>query len=139
MESIVPAPPESPLTYTNIDIPGASSSGASNINSSGQIVGGYVDSLGTQHAFVTDKRGGFNTIDFPDAVVTFGSGINNRGDVVGSYRDTAGMTHGFLLSDGILSTLDPPGSIFTLAFQINDRGQIVGEMIPGPAGPRLRV
>ncbi len=134
MEPIVPAPPEAPLTYTNIDIPGASSSGASNINSSGQIVGGYVDSLGTQHAFVTDKRGGFNTIDFPDAVVTFGSGINNRGDVVGSYRDTAGVTHGFLLSDGILSTLDPPGSIFTLAFQINDRGQIVGEYDPG-TGP----
>ena len=65
-------PPEAPLTYTNIDIPGASSSIASNINGSGQIVGAYVDSLGTQHAYVTDNHGGFTTFDFPGAVSTFG-------------------------------------------------------------------
>ncbi|HEY2914063.1 MAG TPA: hypothetical protein VGK21_11940, partial [Candidatus Angelobacter sp.] len=134
MEPILPVPPEAPLGYTNIDIPGASSSGASNINNHGQIVGGYVDSLGTQHAYVTDKRGGFTTIDFPGAVSTFGSGINDQGDVVGTYTDTAGISHGFLLSSGNLSTLDPPGSIFTAAFQINDRGQIVGEYDPG-TGP----
>jgi probable HAF family extracellular repeat protein len=134
MEPILPAPPEAPLTYTNIDIPRASSSGASNINSSGQIVGSYVDSLGTQHAYVTDNRGGFTTFDFPGAVSTLGSGINDQGDVSGSYKDTAGTSHGFLLSHGNLSTLDPPGSIFTLVFQINDRGQIVGEYDPG-TGP----
>jgi len=134
MESILPVPPEAPLAYTNIDIPGASNSFASNINSSGQIVGGYVDSLGTEHAYVTDKRGGFTTVDFPGAVSTFGSGINDQGDVVGSYVDTAGTTHAFLLSNGNLSSLDPPGSIFTLAFQINNRGQIVGEYDPG-TGP----
>ncbi len=133
MEPILPPPPEAPLTYTNIDIPGASSSAASNINSSGQIVGTYVDSAGS-HAYVTDRRGGFTTIDFPGAVATFGSGINDQGDVVGSYRDTARTLHGFVLSNGGLSTIDPPGSIFTLAFGINDRGQIVGEYDPG-TGP----
>jgi probable HAF family extracellular repeat protein len=130
MEPVLPPPPDAPLAYTNIDIPGASSSGASNINSFGQIVGTYVDSLGT-HAYVTDKRGGFTTIDFPGAARTFGSGINDQGDVVGSYRDAAGATHGFLLNSSGLSTLDPPGSIFTLAFGINDRGQIVGEYDSG--------
>jgi probable HAF family extracellular repeat protein len=134
MEPMLPAPPEASLTYTNIDIPGASSSAASNINGSGQIVGAYVDSLGTQHGYVTDKRGGFTTIDFPGAVSTFGSGINDKGDVVGSYVDTAGTTHAFLLSNGNLSSLDPSGSISTLAFQINNRGQIVGEYDPG-TGP----
>lgn len=134
MEPVLPVPPEAPLTYTNIDIPGASSSGADSINSSGQIVGGYTDFQGIQHAYVTDKRGGFNTIDPPGSISTFGSGINDRGDVVGSYTDAAGTTHGFLLSNGNLSTLDPPGSIFTLAFQINDKGQIVGEYDPG-TGP----
>jgi len=131
MEPILPAPAEAPLTFSNIDIPGASSSGASNINSSGKIVGSYVDSMGTSHAYVTDTRGGFTTIDFPGAIATFGSGINDKGNVVGSYQDSLGTSHGFLLSNGGLTTLDPPGSVFTLAFGINDRGQIVGEYDPG--------
>src|SRR4029077_10594504 len=104
MEPILPVPPEAPLTYTNIDIPGASSSIASNINGSGQIVGAYVDSLGTQHAYVTGNHGGFTTFDFPGAVSTFGSGINDKGDVVGSYKDTAGTPHWFFLGPRNLST-----------------------------------
>jgi probable HAF family extracellular repeat protein len=131
MEPILPPPPPAPLTYTNIDLPSASSTIASNLNNHGQVVGSFVDSLGTQHAFVTEKRGGFTTIDFPGAVSTSGFGINNQGDVVGSYTDAAGATHGFLLSQGNLSTFDPPGSTFTLAFGINDRGQIVGQYDPG--------
>lgn len=127
MEAVIPAPPQASLTYTNIDIPGSSGSGASNLNSSGQIVGSYSDSLGTQHGFVTEKRGGFTTIDVPGAVATFPSGINNRGDVVGSFTDLLGTSHGFLLSNGNFSTFDPAGSVFTLAFEINDRGEIVGE------------
>jgi probable HAF family extracellular repeat protein len=134
MEPILPPPPQAPLAYTNVDVPGAAATGASNINSSGQIVGTYIDSLGTPHAYVMDKRGGFTTIDFPGAVSTLGSGINDQGDVVGSYTDVAGITHGFLSSGGNLSTLDPPGSVFTLAFEINDTGQIVGEYDPG-SGP----
>lgn len=135
MEPILPAPPEAPLNYATIDIPGASGTAASNINNSGQIVGSYVDSLGS-HAFVTDKRGGFTAIDFPGATGTSGFGINNRGDVVGSYADTAGTPHGFLLSNGGLITIDPPGSVFTLAFGINDLGQIVGEYDPGTGSLR---
>jgi len=127
MEPIVPAPPPAPVTYTNIDLPGMPSTIASNLNNSGQIVGSYLDSFGTRHAYVTDKQGGFTTIDFPGAVSTAGLGINDQGDLVGSYTDSAGIIHGFLSTHGDLRTLDPPGSVFTLASAINDRGQVVGE------------
>lgn len=127
MEPIVPAPPQAALTYTNIDIPGTSSTVASNINNSGQIAGNYVDSLGVSHGFVTEQHGGYTAIDFPGAVSTAAGGINDQGNIVGSYTDVAGNTHGFLSTHGNLSTLDPPGSIFSVAIEINDRNQVVGE------------
>jgi len=134
MEPVIPAPPPAPLTYTNIDLPGVVTTVASNINNSGQIVGSYVDSLGTQHGFVTEKDGGFTTIDFPGAVSTTGLGINDKGEVTGSYTDDAGIVHGFLLRDGNLSPFDFPGSIFMLPITINNKGQIVGEYQLGTAG-----
>jgi probable HAF family extracellular repeat protein len=40
------------FTFTTIDPPGSFSTGASGINSSGQIVGGFFDSKGHPHGFL---------------------------------------------------------------------------------------
>ncbi|HET9182926.1 MAG TPA: hypothetical protein VFP59_12390 [Candidatus Angelobacter sp.] len=98
------------------------------INDSGQVVGAFRDSAGVQHAYVTDRRGGFVTIDFPGATATLGEGINNRGDIVGTYRDAQNTQHGFLLSSGTFTAIDfpDPNAILNFAADINDHGEIAG-------------
>ncbi len=77
------------FTFTTIDVPGATSTGAARSNAAGQIVGGYTDASGMGHGFLLDK-GTFITIDFPGAVGTTTFGINAAGQIVGIYGD-AGM------------------------------------------------
>jgi hypothetical protein len=52
--------------YTTIDVPGATATSASRINSRGQIVGGYLDANGNGHGFLIDE-GVSTTIDVPGA------------------------------------------------------------------------
>lgn len=122
----VAPPPLGALTYTNIDLPGASATAVSGIANDGTMTGAYQDAQGVFHGYLTGAQGGFTTIDFPGATATFADGLNNRGDVVGSYTDADGNTHGFLLRDNNFTSLDFPNATFTSAFSINDRGQIVG-------------
>jgi hypothetical protein len=83
-------------TYTTLDDPSATTSTrASGINASGQIVGGYTGMAGTGHS-----GGIYTTIDDPSATIAFGTGaggINAAGQIVGTYQDGAGF-HGFLAS-----------------------------------------
>ena len=116
----------SAFTFTTIDVPGATGTGASRSNAAGQIVGGYADATGAGHGFLLDK-GDFTTIDVPDATGTAAFGINAAGQIVGVYGDASGTEHGFLLDKGTFTTIDPPGSILSQAFDINARGQIVGD------------
>ena len=106
----------------------------SNINDAGQIVGAYVDPLGMQHGYVTEKQGGFTTIDFPGASSTSGLGVNSQGDVTGFYTDNAGNTHGFLLQRGAFTSFDFPNAIATFPIGINDKDQIVGEYVSSDEG-----
>jgi len=131
---VLPAPPLARLHYTNIDLPGMSSTSVSSINDRGQIVGAYQDSLGTFHGYISEKRGGFTTIDFPGATSTSASGVNNRGDVVGVFTDSAGNSHGFLLQRGSFTQIDVPDALLTFPIAVNDRGQIVGGFIAADQG-----
>jgi probable HAF family extracellular repeat protein len=125
-------------SFRTIDVPGATGSGALDINDRGEIVGGYQDAQGRTHGFRL-RKGVFTTIDPPGAVDVPGSpgfaatapfGISNRGQVVGQYADAQGL-HAYLLDDGVYRTIDPPAGPGTTAADINDRGQIV---IPNPGG-----
>jgi len=124
---VIPAPPLAPLTYANVDLPGIPTTEVLNINDVGQQVGLFLDALGIQHGYVTEKRGGFTTVDFPGAASTAVEGINNHGDIVGVYFDSAGAIHGFSQQDGAFTAIDFPGAILTFPIEINERGQIVGE------------
>ena len=112
----------SAFTFTTIDVPGATFTGAGTINNRGQIVGTYFSG---PHGFLLDK-GTFTTIDVPGATFTEAEGINNRGQIVGTYTDAGGTEHGFLLDKGTFTTIDVPGATLTEANGINARGQIVG-------------
>ena len=116
--------------FTTIDVPGATTTVALDINSAGVIVGRYTSAAdGNTHGFMRSKHGALTTIDFPGAVFTVAAGINGGGDIVGMYRlptDGSRVRHAFLLTDGEFTTIDPPGAAFTNALGINSAGQIVG-------------
>jgi hypothetical protein len=65
---------------------------ANDINASGQIVGDYVLSDGSQHSFVLSGSH-FTTIDYPGAAFTTTWGINEQGEVAGFYQSDT--LHGF--------------------------------------------
>jgi hypothetical protein len=117
------------LSLTTIDVPGASGTVASGINSAGQVVGYYLDDYVYVHGFL-ESGGSFTTIDVPGASSTVATGINSAGQVVGYYLDLddSGF-HGFLESAGSFTTIDVPGANETLPGGINDAGQVVGDYL----------
>lgn len=119
---------ESAFTFASIDAPGAVSTVARGVDSTGRIVGSFVDRAGT-HGFLYGG-GMFSTLDMPGSSWTIATGINSVGQVVGGYgtgRETG--NHGFLFSGGAFSSFDVPGSLDTIAYGINNKGQIVGTFL----------
>src|SRR5262249_7839271 len=116
--------------YTQLDVPGATSTVAYGINNAGQIVGYYIIGSGEAHGFLLSD-GKYTSIDVPGASATYAFGINSAGQIVGEYWNNTGQ-HGFLLSQGKYTQLDVPGSLRTSATGIDRIGQIVGWYIaPG--------
>ena len=111
--------------FTTIDVPGAISTVAQDINSEGDIVGLYTDAANKMHGFLL-ANGNFNSIDFPGSTMTRAYGINSRVDIVGEYRDIANNWHGFLLRDGFFTSIDFPGAIRTDAYGISPKRMIAG-------------
>src|ERR1700730_15243843 len=83
--------------FTQIDVPGATSTFANGINGAGQIVGRFNNSVGG-HGFL-DTGGSFTQIDVPGANATSANGINGAGQIVGLFDNTTGV-HGFLDTGG---------------------------------------
>jgi uncharacterized membrane protein len=117
--------------FATIDFPGASITEPWKVNSRGEVVGFYVDTIGMTHGYLRSS-GEFTSIDFPGAADTEALGINSSGEIVGGYCfapcDPTGIIghHGFELRDGQFTTIDFPGALFTRAFAISSRGEIVG-------------
>src|SRR5262249_27070798 len=86
-------------SYTTVDYPRSIWTAATEINSSGQIVGRYIDIAGTSHGFLL-SRVRFFDITPPGAIYSRAAGINRNGDIVGDYSasDPKGGkdVHGYL-------------------------------------------
>jgi hypothetical protein len=116
-----------------IDVLGAVTTYASDINDGGAITGTYIDDLG-YHGYIRSASGGFTIFDAP------GSGccdpanrINNLGEVEGDYSDVDGVNHGLIRNpDGSLVVYDAPDAgqsagQGTYGFGgINDAGTVAG-------------
>ena len=117
------------LRFTPIDYPGATDTFAYGINAAGDIVGEYLDDLGSgEHGFVL-RNGEFTSFDYPGSAGTAGLGINPRGDIVGQYwlnENNIWTIHGFLLRDGTFYPIDVPGQPNTMPVKISPEGAIVG-------------
>src|SRR6266487_4326888 len=115
---------------TTFDYPGTGNSTLpQKINSRGDIVGEYIDSLGVARGFVRFSDGSFSApiVDPNDTVgFTEGRGINNLRTVVGDYATSDGNQHGCFLSGGTFTEYDVPGAPTTDVLGINDGADFAG-------------
>jgi len=86
--------------FTDLAVPGASSTMALGVNNRDEVVGTYTDGSGSSammHGFTWTPWAGFTSIDDPHGLgTTTINGVNDRGQLVGFYVDAAGNTDGFL-------------------------------------------
>jgi len=112
------------LTFTTIDVPGASVTSVNGINIAGDMVGHYGQSTsGASHGFLLSD-GVFTYFDYPGQSVTVPSGINDSGLIVGyagSLRE-----QGFLYDGSTFTSIRDGSDSATVCLGIDDAGDIVG-------------
>src|SRR4029077_18127370 len=117
---------------TTFDYPGTGNqTEPQKINSRGDIVGVYLDSLGVSRGFVRFSNGSFSPpIVVPNDTVGFTQrrGISDSGTVCGDYATSDGNDHGFFLSGGTFTEYDVPGALSTDVLGINNPGNFSGDI-----------
>jgi probable HAF family extracellular repeat protein len=103
-------------------LPGGSSSSASRINDSGQIVGSAQSGNGFNHAFLY-AGGTMRDLGTLGGRESSGTDINQSGDIAGSSEQSDYSTYAYLYSGG---TMQPLGTVGSQAFSINDSDQVAG-------------
>src|SRR5215831_2310522 len=115
-------------TFTEFDVPGATSTAVLGINNPGDFTGTFTDSSGNNPAFVS-VGGTLTSFSIPGAVQTLAYMINDsKRLVVGYYVDSPDILHGYYRdADGALHfPIDPTGSVATILFGDNNRNWVVG-------------
>ena len=113
-----------------IEFPGASETYADFVNSSGGMVGSYVDADGLYHPYIRTPTGRFVPLKLPRAASLeyyFVHGINDANVVVARAKlvdDLPGTLVG-TFREGLLE-FKVPGSVSTEGYNINQDGSIVG-------------
>ena len=113
-----------------IEVPGATETYADFVNSSGGMVGSYVDADGLYHPYIRTPTGRFAPLDLPGAVdleYFFVHGINDARVVVARTKQMDGVPSTLVgtFQEG-LKVLEVPGSVSTEGYNINQDGSIVG-------------
>ena len=120
--------PASAQQFVSIDVPGATSTGISQINDHGQMAGSYADSAGVFHGLLLSS-GVVTTIDYPGAANTVCQGINDSAQIVGLYFNSDNAPFGFLWVNGTFTPVNNPAYLQTFPLGIDDLGNIVGQGI----------
>jgi len=123
------------------DVPNATVTYATGINSAGQITGYYQDATGQQHGFLRARDGRITTFDVSGSTFTSPQAINQAGQITGNSDG-----HGFLRErDGTIITFDVPpaeGRVIygTAVTAINPSGEVCGWVREAhlPMGPPVR-
>ena len=113
-----------------VEYPGALETFADFVNSSGGMVGSYVDADGLFHPYVRTPNGRFASLDLPRAELLeyfFVHGINDENIVVARAKaiDDIPRTYVGTFRDG-LEEFTVPDSVSTEGYNINQDGSIVG-------------
>jgi hypothetical protein len=134
---------------TTIDFQGAGTGNEqgtflADINNSGTILGGYIDSFGERHFVLLSKKGEVTRFEVPGSggegayyvINTIGADrLNNAGETTGTFRDSDGVRHGWVRSkQGMVTVIDAPGAGTaadqgTITNGINEEGSISGSTI----------
>jgi hypothetical protein len=132
---------ESEARIVAFDVPGAGTGAYQgtgcfgctfSINTSGTVVGTYVDANNVYHGFLRAPGGTVTTFEAPGANTTLygtmAQSINDAGLVTGAYYDANGVGHGFLrTAEGVFTSFDAPGAVNgTTPLYINRNGDVVG-------------
>src|SRR5262249_11002607 len=102
------------------------------INSTGDVAGIFVDSLGASRGFTMRSNGVFSPpIVDPNDTSNFTEvrGINDSRLVCGDYLDSLGAFEGFFLSGHTFTNYDPEPT-FTIVLGVNNVGDFSGSVIP---------
>jgi probable HAF family extracellular repeat protein len=106
-----------------LNVPGAISSYATDINNNGQVVGTFKDAIGDRGFLYSN--GVYTVIDMPGEIGrTRLGGINDAGTIVGSAYDY-GNPNSFIYRNGVFSNFTAD-NMYTVASDINNSEQIVG-------------
>ncbi len=121
------------LTLTTIAVPGAAVTFATGINTKGDIVGFFGQSLLGSFSGFLYSEGVFTYFDYPGQQVTEPGGINDSGLIVGLATQEAGQRStvvGFLYDGISFTTLQDGRYAVTNAYGINNVGTVVGAAGP---------
>jgi hypothetical protein len=114
-------------SITQYSAPNSVSTALADRNSSGEMVGSYMDSSQTWHGFILQNNT-FTVVDYPGATYTNLNGINDSGTIVGIYQTSSSSNYqGFELAGGTYAAIAYPGAAWTVPEGINDRGEITGD------------
>ena len=113
-----------------IEAPGATQTYADFVNSSGGMVGSYIDAEGLYHPYIRTPTGRFVSLDLPQAAELeyfFVHGINDARTVVARFKPVDGVPGTLVgtFQEG-LRGFKVPGSVSTEGYNINQDGSIVG-------------
>ncbi|MGA8491748.1 MAG: hypothetical protein WB711_15080, partial [Terriglobales bacterium] len=82
-------------TYKTINVPGESSSIATDINTAGDVTYQVIDSGNNDHGALL-HLGKYYKLNYPKSAFTFAGAVNDKSTIVGGYRTTSeGDLHGF--------------------------------------------
>ena len=112
------------VTFTTIDVPGAVETGIAGINTAGEMVGFYANSVGgSLHSFSLSS-GVFSFFDYPGAVSTEATGINDSGLIVGFDGDF--FDNGFLYDGTTFTDVVDGQNTRTFVLGIDNAGDMAG-------------
>jgi len=127
------AVPGGPATYTLIDLGtlGGSSSTATGIDSTGNVVGYSTTADGSTHAFYYDVLAGTLTdLGTLGGTTSQASALNDSGTITGSASLADGSTHAFAFSNGVMTDLGALDTFNTDGYSygqgIDSSGNIIG-------------
>jgi probable HAF family extracellular repeat protein len=109
---------------------GGSSSAATAVNESGQVVGWATTASGGTHAFSWTAPHGMVDLGVPEGATSSAAvALNDAGQVVGTARTAAGETHAFswTKADGMVD-LGTLGFTYVTPVAVNASGQVVGTL-----------
>jgi len=113
--------------FTTISFPKAEETQAIGINDSGDVVGLYLDTAGSQHGFV--KKGSkYTNIDVKGDTTTEAWGINNSGEIAVFAIGTSGAYESFIYNGKTFKKVADPnaGATGTIIRIVNGKGDAAG-------------